>query len=157
MRSSLKQRSSTSRKAGTPPLISLEWKGTSMPGSGIVACEREQQHVVILVRNKGLSQLDTNMWYSWYEIRRRRRSWTGLAAPQLHLPRLRLRRLRGRDLLRHKRGHVRALALRRGGVDGVADAAERQQVAVLARDGVLLVAQVEVDDLQQAACEGTNM
>ena len=34
------------------------------------ACESEQQHVAILVRNKGLSQLDTdNMWRSWYEIR----------------------------------------------------------------------------------------
>ena len=36
------------------------------------ACESEQQHVVILVRNTGLSQLDTyNTWYAWFEIRRR--------------------------------------------------------------------------------------
>ena len=34
------------------------------------ACGSEQQHVVILVRKKGLSQLDQdNMWLSWYEIR----------------------------------------------------------------------------------------
>ena len=41
-----------------------------------LACESEQQHVVILVRNKGLRQLDKNMWYSWYEMRRKRMGWT---------------------------------------------------------------------------------
>ena len=35
----------------------------------IPPCESEQQHVVTLVRNKGLSQLDKdNMWRSWYEL-----------------------------------------------------------------------------------------
>ena len=51
------------------------------------ACEGEQ-YAVILVRKKGLSQLDTNMWYYWYEIRRRRRSWTGLLVCHGAHPRL---------------------------------------------------------------------
>ena len=35
-----------------------------------LACKSEQQHVVILVQKKGLSQLDQhNMWFSWYEMR----------------------------------------------------------------------------------------
>ena len=39
------------------------------------ACEGGQQHVVILVRNEGQSQLDQgNMWSSWYDMRASRSS-----------------------------------------------------------------------------------
>ena len=63
------------------------------------ACERnEQQHAVILVRIKGLSQLDEhNMCKSWYEIGRRRRGGAGRRDGDLVHGRAGGRQLRTRD------------------------------------------------------------